>query len=126
MTAGERWEETDYVITTSIGTPVASTNLRRNFEKFLKANGVRYIRLHDIRHSVIVLALQLGIPIEQVSQVAGHTRIETTKGIYAPYVPRYTTNFATVVSSVFPSARRRAESEADEWNSLKERGESNL
>ena len=60
--------------------------------------------MHDIRHSVATLSLGLGIPIEQVSQVLGHTRIETTKSIYAQHVPKFTENFSLVLSASLPSA----------------------
>jgi integrase len=104
ITAGVDWVESDYVITTQFGTPVSLSNLRKIYIKFLSANKIRYIRLHDIRHSVATLSLGLGIPIEQVSQVLGHTRIETTKSIYAQHVPKFTENFALVLSASLPSA----------------------
>ena len=104
ITAGQNWVESGYVITTQVGTPVSLSNLRKAYIKFLSANTVRYIRLHDIRHSVATLSLGLGIPIEQVSQVLGHTRIETTKSIYAQHVPKFTENFALVLSASLPSA----------------------
>ena len=109
ITAEENWEESGYVITTLVGTPVSLSNLRKAYIKFLSVNGVRYIRLHDIRHSVATLSLGLGIPIEQVSQVLGHTRIETTKNIYAQHVPKFTENFALVLSASLPSARKSFE-----------------
>ncbi len=104
VTAGESWDETGYVITSTVGTPTSLSNLRKTYIKFLATNGVRYIRLHDIRHSVAVTALGLGVPIEQVSQVLGHSRIETTKNIYAPFVPKYTENFSQILSAALPSA----------------------
>ena len=104
ITAGQNWIESGYVITTLVGTPVSLSNLRKAYSKFLSTNGHRYIRLHDIRHSVATLSLGLGIPIEQVSQVLGHTRIETTKNIYAQHVPKFTENFALVLSASLPSA----------------------
>jgi len=104
ITAEEKWQESGYVITTLNGSPVSLSNLRKVYVKFLSANTFRYIRLHDIRHSVATLSLGLGIPIEQVSQVLGHTRIETTKSIYAQYVPKFTENFSSVLSASLPSA----------------------
>ena len=104
ITAGQNWVESGYVITTLVGTQVSLSNLRKAYIKFLSANTFRYIRLHDIRHSVATLSLGLGIPIEQVSQVLGHTRIETTKSIYAQYVPKFTENFSSVLSASLTSA----------------------
>lgn len=104
MTAGDKWDESGYVITTTVGTPVCLSNLRKSYIRFLETKQVRYIRLHDIRHSVAVTALGLGVPLDQVSQVLGHTRIETTKNIYAPFVPKYTENFAHTLSAALPCA----------------------
>lgn len=109
ITAKQDWVESDYVITSNVGTAVSLSNLRKAYIKFLSAHKVRYIRLHDIRHSVATLSLGLGIPIEQVSQVLGHSRIETTKNIYAQHVPRFTENFASVLSASLPSARQSLE-----------------
>jgi integrase len=113
MTAGQNWVESGYVITTLVGTPVSLSNIRKAYIKFLSENTIRYIRLHDIRHSVATLSLGLGIPIEQVSQVLGHTRIETTKSIYAQYVPKYTENFSSVLSASLPSAKESIEAFED-------------
>ena len=51
----------------------------------LEKNQLRRIRIHDIRHTALLLAIETGIPIEAVSQGAGHSRLDTTKSIYAPY-----------------------------------------
>jgi integrase len=113
MTAGQNWVESGFVITSQVGTPVSLSNIRKAYIKFLSENTIRYIRLHDIRHSVATLSLGLGIPIEQVSQVLGHTRIETTKSIYAQYVPKYTENFSSVLSASLPSAKESIEAFED-------------
>jgi integrase len=113
MSAGGKWQESGYVITTSIGTPVASTNLRRIYLAYLEEIGVRYIRFHDIRHSVATMALNQGVPMEQVSEVMGHSRIETTKGIYAPFVQRSSENFALIIGSALPQEKRNGEFQED-------------
>jgi integrase len=106
MSAEDHWKESGYVITTSIGSPVASTNLRRKYVKYLSKIETPYIRFHDIRHSVATMALNEGVPMEQVSEVLGHSRIETTKAIYAPFVQRSSENFALLVGSALPQNRR--------------------
>jgi integrase len=100
---GPKWQESGYLVTTRVGSPVSSSNLRKRFMRFLSSIGVRYIRMHDMRHTVAKVALNGGLPIEQVSQVLGHTRIDTTKQIYAGHVPMYTENFAAVMSTVMKS-----------------------
>ena len=48
---------------------------------------MRHIRYHDLRHTTAVLLLIAGTPLEEVSQLLGHSSIAITKDIYAPYVP---------------------------------------
>jgi integrase len=107
VSSGERWVDTGYVFTTSVGSPFSLSNLRKKYQKFLDRIEVRYIRLHDLRHTVARMALDTGnVPIEQASQALGHTRIDTTKQIYAGYVPRYNEEFVAGLSSILPAAPR--------------------
>lgn len=52
-----QWQETGYLVTTRVGTPVSSSNLRKRFARFLSKIDVRYIRMHDMRHTVAKVAL---------------------------------------------------------------------
>jgi integrase len=105
MTSGNRWVGSEYVVTTTVGTPYSLSNLRKKYETFLKNIGVRYIRLHDLRHTVAKVSLNEGkIPIEQTSQALGHSRIDTTKRIYARSVPRYNDEFIEAMSNILPAA----------------------
>jgi integrase len=107
MSTGDRWKPTGYVLTTQVGTPYSPSNLRKKYQKFLEEIGIRYIRLHDIRHTVARMSLDTGkVPIEQASQALGHTRIDTTKQIYAGYVPRYNDEFVAGVSQLLPPPSR--------------------
>jgi integrase len=101
--SGHRWTDSGFVITTSVGTPCSLSNIRKQFRAFLESIGVRYIRLHDIRHSVATASLNEGrMPIEQTSQALGHSRIDTTKRIYARNVPRYNHEFIEGMSRILP------------------------
>jgi integrase len=84
--AGELWIDSEMVFTTSIGTPVDQTNNLKKFKAFTLERGLRYIRVHDLRHSSAVIALEAGATIESISQALGHSGIEITKTVYAPYV----------------------------------------
>lgn len=86
MVAGENWQESGMVITSSIGTGVYQANNRDYFYRFLLKHGIRQIRVHDMRHSFGTIALEGEAPIEAVSQAMGHSDIGITKKIYAPNV----------------------------------------
>lgn len=42
------------------------------FRRHLEAAGLPKIRFHDLRHTVAVMVLNSGVPINVVSQVLGH------------------------------------------------------
>ena len=75
-----------WVFATRTANPVSPSRLSRVFKGFLRENGIREIRFHDVRHTAVTLSLEAGVRIEVVSQMVGHSRIDTTKSIYAPVV----------------------------------------
>ena len=81
-----RWVDTDWVFTSDTGGALYPSNVLSRFKRFCSDNGLRYIRIHDLRHTMAHLALSKGIRIEGVSETLGHTRIDTTKTIYAANV----------------------------------------
>ena len=46
-----------------------------------------------MRHTAAVLGLEAGVRIEAISQALGHSRIDVTKSIYAPYVQTLVNEF---------------------------------
>ena len=59
--AGSRWQETGFVFTTAIGTPMDTRGVIRRFHWILKATGLPRIRFHDLRHSAATLLLAQGV-----------------------------------------------------------------
>lgn len=92
--AGNAWKETPWVFVDSIGGLTYPSNFAKQFTKFLAGNGIRIIRIHDMRHTAAVLSLEAGVRLEAVSQGLGHSRIDITKSVYAPYVQPLMTEFA--------------------------------
>ena len=99
VTNADRWVQTGYVLTTKNGTALQASNLRRQLNRLLQEAGVRRVRLHSMRHFVARSALEQDIPIEHVSQALGHTRIDTTKQIYAGYVQHLNDQFSERLAS---------------------------
>lgn len=95
VAAGDRWTDTGLVFASSVGTAVSFSNLRRQYAETLDRLGLRYIRIHDLRHTTATLALAAGQPIEAVGQVLGHSDINLTKRTYAPHVAALSVRFAT-------------------------------
>jgi integrase len=100
------WVDSGHIVTTGRGTAFSASNLRRHYAQYLEEMKVRYIRFHDMRHSVATLALgDANLPIEKASQALGHTRIDTTKQIYARLVPRYNDDFVAGIENLLPKAQ---------------------
>jgi integrase len=80
---GERWQEMDLIFPSNIGTPVVSSNLRRNFKVNLKRAGLPNIRFHDLRHTAATMMINHEVPIIVVSQILGHSKPSVTLDIYS-------------------------------------------
>lgn len=81
----------------SKGNPWSSSNLYVQFRRLQTSSGLPSIRIHDLRHSTAVIALEGGLRIEALSQALGHARIDTTKSIYAPYVQALNDEFSSAM-----------------------------
>jgi|LakMenE18May11ns_1017448.scaffolds.fasta_scaffold9875096_1 integrase len=86
LAAGSAWTETDAVFTTSIGTRLYPSNVHKQYKKLTQRLGLRYVRIHDLRHTVAHLLLDDEIPLESVSRLLGHSSLSITMDIYAQNV----------------------------------------
>lgn len=96
---GERWTELGLVFTTSIGTIIEPTNLRRSFDAAIVKAGVRRIRFHDLRHTCASLLLAEGVPMRAIMEILGHSAMAITSDIYAHVMPSAHTNAATAIDN---------------------------
>lgn len=84
-----------YVVSKSSGESAMTNSVfKAGFEGFCRANSLPKIRFHELRHIAAKMAIQNGARIESVSQALGHSRIDTTKAIYAPSVQALNAEFA--------------------------------
>jgi integrase len=81
--AGELWTDHDLVFSTSIGTPIEPRSLNTHWEGVRALAGLPGVRLHDLRHTVVSLLLELGTPPHVVQAIARHADLDVTMRIYA-------------------------------------------
>lgn len=81
--AGEVWHEHGLVFPTSVGTPMEPRSLNRHFDGIRTRAGLPGVRLHDFRHTVVSLLLELGTPPHVVQAIARHADLDITLSIYA-------------------------------------------
>lgn len=72
-----------YVCVNEIGDLIKPHYVTESFPKLLKANGLRHIGHHDLRHSCASLLLANGVPMKQIQEWLGHSDFSTTANIYA-------------------------------------------
>jgi integrase len=81
--AAELWVDHDLVFPTSVGTPIEPRSLNRHFNGVRTRAGLPTVRLHDLRHTVVSLLLELGTPPHTVQAIARHADLDVTMTIYA-------------------------------------------
>jgi integrase len=77
------WHEYGLVFPSERGTPMEPTNLSRAFAKLREAAEVPGVRLHDLRHTVVSLLMELGVPPHVVQAIARHADVKLTMKVYA-------------------------------------------
>jgi integrase len=80
---GEVWKDHGLVFPSEIGTPMEPHNLSRHFAGLRAAAGLPDVRLHDLRHTVVSVLMDLGVPPHVVQAIARHSDVKITLQIYA-------------------------------------------
>jgi len=74
--------ERNFVFSHPDGTPFHHERPYQWFREFIKKNGFRYIRFHDLRHTSATLLINQGVHAKIISERLGHGNITTTMNIY--------------------------------------------
>lgn len=86
MAAGPAWRgmpgDEALIFTSRTGSPIEPKNLNRAMMRLCKANNIREIRFHDIRHTVATLLKDLGVPAKDIQAILGHASVVTTQQVY--------------------------------------------
>ena len=85
--AGTKWQEHGLVFTSTIGTPLDSPNVLKQFHRILKAAELPIIRFHNLRHTCATLLLAQGVHPRLVMEILGHSSITVTMNIYSHVMP---------------------------------------
>lgn len=73
----------EYLCVDVMGNPIQPNYISSGFPTFLKKNGLRKIRFHDLRHSCASLLLANGLSMKQIQEWMGHSDFGTTANIYS-------------------------------------------
>jgi integrase len=73
---------TEFVFTSSVGTPLDPRNLNREFHDICDKAGLGHWHPHELRHSAASLMLAEGVKLQVVSEILGHSSIRMTADVY--------------------------------------------
>jgi integrase len=86
--AVEKLAACELVFPSRCGMPMEPRSLYyQHFLPAMKRAGLRRIRFHDLRHTAATIRLAAGDNPKVVQEMLGHTKIETTLGVYGHVVP---------------------------------------
>jgi integrase len=85
--AGSRWQKSDFVFTSTIGTPLYSRPTTQRFQRILAAAGLPRVTFHSLRHACASFLLAQGVSPRVVMETLGHSQFSTTMDIYAHVMP---------------------------------------
>jgi integrase len=80
--AAPAWFDDGLVFTTTVGTALDPSNLRRGFSKLTADAGLGHWHPHELRHSAASILSAGGVPLEQIADLLGHSGTRTTAAVY--------------------------------------------
>lgn len=85
LKAGELWEgnEHQYVFQIGFGKPLYHSSPTHWWKKFTERHNLKFIRLHDLRHSAATILIQNDVSMKAIQERLGHSKHQTTADLYA-------------------------------------------
>jgi integrase len=84
---GEAWTDLDVVVDRRDGRPLDPAELSHGFARLCARNGLRGMRLHDLRHAFATELLVAGVHPKVVSDALGHASTAFTMDVYSHVLP---------------------------------------
>lgn len=98
--AGSRWDDRDFIFTSTIGTPLEARNVTRELQRILALAGLPRLRFHDLRHTAATLLLAQGVHPRVVMETLGHSTIAMTMNVYSHVIPELQRDAARKMDAV--------------------------
>ncbi|MBA2488786.1 MAG: site-specific integrase [Chloroflexi bacterium] len=106
LLAGSRWQVSDQVFTSTIGTPLDGVTVTHRFQDTLRRLGMPHQRFHDLRHACASLLLAQGVSPRVVMETLGHSQISVTMNVYSHVIPALQRDAADRMDALLSSSGR--------------------
>lgn len=103
LTYGIGFQCLEFVIHKEDGSPYSPDAISQKWRRFLKANKLPQIRLHDLRHSNATALIQAGVNPKVVQQRLGHSDVNITLNTYTHVLPEMDIEAAEKLDSIILS-----------------------
>ncbi|WP_433474981.1 tyrosine-type recombinase/integrase [Spirillospora sp. CA-142024] len=103
--AGKAWQEHDLVFASTVGTKRNANNVLRSFRAILAKTDLDPDEWtpRELRHSFVSVLSDAGVPIEDISRLAGHKSTEVTETVYWHQIRPALLAGAEAMDDVFPA-----------------------
>jgi integrase len=102
LAAGPLWQDTGLVFTTSVGTPLDASHVRRDFRALCKKADIEGVWApRELRHTFVSVMSVSGVAVEEIARLAGHASSRTTETIYRHELRPVITTGADVMDKIF-------------------------
>jgi integrase len=102
-TAGKKWQPSDLVFTSRVGTPLDASHVRRSFRAIVKAAGLVAAEWtpRELRHSFVSILSADGVPLETIAELVGHSDTTVTETVYRHQLQPMLTKGAEAMDDIF-------------------------
>ena len=97
---GIGYQDLNFVIRQKDGSPMTPDAMTRKWKRFIHANNLPDIRLHDLRHSNATALIQAGVNPRVVQQRLGHADVSVTLNTYTHVLPEMDMEAATKLDNI--------------------------
>ena len=104
LAAGERWQKSWLVFTTTTGTAMDAANVRRDFRRalaFVPGLEPSQWTPRELRHSFVSVLSDAGVPLEEISRLVGHSGTTVTELVYRHQLKPVIQTGAIVMDQLF-------------------------
>jgi len=107
IVAGSTWADTDLIFTNRQGGALDGSNFYKRYQRFLKVNGLRHVRIHDLRHTFATVLLNDDkVQHGSISKALGHSSLAITLDIYGKTSKVDTIATTRMSEILFPDAEK--------------------